>query len=191
MSVSHSIHCTDFNHMIAKGLSRVVSFINKGKAQCFFMGDFFNRAIVREYLYDSPELSISWSNNIGHSLNTYFIQQISFLTRGCAKHRSELRLGHTRVTRRQVAGTSRRDISPVEATNRGDMSPGHSPCWEHSRRQVVGTKFCPRDKISHGAYDGICPCNMSPRYAPAICRLVCLNFPPSYRLPDAWPRGEL
>ena len=42
-----------------------------------------------------------------------------------------------------------------------------------SMRHVAGTKFCPRDKISHDAYDGICLCNRSPRHAPAICRLVC------------------
>ena len=65
--------------------------------------------------------------------------------------------------------TYRGDISPVENTP-GDKSWGHTfvttTCRMNSNhlesmRHVAGTTFCPCDKISHGAYDGICPCDMS------------------------------
>ena len=72
------------------------------------------------------------------------------------------------------------DISPVENTP-GDKSRGHTfvtaTCRMNSNRlesmrHVLGTKFPPPpDKISHGVYDGICPCNMSPRFV-ASCVLT-------------------
>ena len=52
----------------------------------------------------------------------------------------------------------------VTATCR--MNSNHLESMQH----VAGTIFCPRDKISHGAYDGIRPCNMSPRFV-ALCVL--------------------
>ena len=65
-----------------------------------------------------------------------------------------------------------------EATNCGDISPVENTPGDKSRgnlefmRHVAGGNYVP-DKISHGAYDGICPCNMSPQHVLAICRLVC------------------
>ena len=69
---------------------------------------------------------------------------------------------------------------PVKAYDHAHLSGGFAPShptFKHVPPPLVaGTKFCPRDKISHGAYDGICPCNMSRATRPAICRLVCPNF---------------
>ena len=88
-----------------------------------------------------------------------------------------------------------------EATNRGDISPGHLPCWEHTMRQVAGTYFCHRD-MSHefkSSWIHATCCGakiLSPRqdfawcirgdsslqHVPPIFRLVCPNLNAFYGL---------
>ena len=110
---------------------------------------------------------------------TRFILFFYFVSLWRSAYARNVHCAHEQVKVRTHEATNRGDISPVENTP-GDKWRGHTfvtaTCHMNSNhlesmRHVAGTKFCPRDKISHCAYDGICPCHMSPWFV-ASCVLT-------------------